>query len=213
MRSGCAAVLGLAFAVVVVGGASLWVGWRLFQEPEVPAAVGSPEDGIRGQQKIFDLARGGAGRARIGPQAVVLSEAELNSFLSRNLVEVAKMPIAVRAVRLAGNGVVQLKGLVVLRDVLSASPLASLVPSTWLERQVWLHLTARASLEVGATRSQRRYLRFDLQRVAIGRQALPGFFRWLLPSPGIQGLLRWRMPDSVESITIESGTVVIKTSS
>ena len=213
MRSGCALVLGMAFAMAVLGGAGLWVGSRLLQEPEVPAAAGSPEDGIRGQQKIFDLARGGPGRGRGGQPPVVLSEAELNSFLSRNLVEVAKMPITVRAVRLAGDGVVELKGLVVLRDILAASPLASLVPRAWLERHVWLHLTARASIEVGATRSQRRYLRFDLQRVAIGRQALPGFFRWLLPSPGIQGLLRWRMPDSVESITIESGTVVIKTSS
>lgn len=200
-------------AVVILGGASLWVGSRLVQEPEVRADAGSPEDGIHGQQKIFDLARGGAGRGRDVPHAVVLSEAEVNSFLSRNLVEVAKMPITVRAVRLAGDGVVEFKGLVALRDVLSASPLASLVPSTWLERPVWLHLTARASLEVGATRTQRRYLRFDLQRVAIGRQALPGFFRWLLPSPGVRGLLRWRVPDSVESVTIESGTVVIKTSS
>jgi len=213
MRSGCAVVLGVAFATVVLGGASLWVGSRLVQEPEVAAVVGSPEDGSRGQQKIFDLARGGAGRARGAPQAVVLSEAELNSFLSRNLVEVAKMPITVRAVRLAGDGVVEFKGLIALRDILSASPLASLTPRAWLERQVWLHLTTRANLEVGTTRSQRRYLRFDLQRVAIGRQALPGFFRWLLPSPGIQGLLRWRMPDSVESITIESGKVVIRTSS
>jgi hypothetical protein len=213
MRPGCGVAVGLALAVVVLGGASLWAWSRLVQEPEVPAAAGSPEDGLRGQQKIFDVVRGGAGRGRGGPHAVVMSEAELNSFLSRNLVEVAKMPITVRAVRLAGDGIVEFKGLVALRDVLSASLLAGLVPEAWLERQVWLHLTARASLEVGATRSQRRYLRFDLQRVAIGRQALPGFFRWLLPSPGIQGLLRWRMPDSVESITIDSGTVVIKTAS
>src|SRR5512138_3825375 len=148
MRFGCAAALGMTFTVVVLGGASLWVGSRLVQEPEVPAVVGSPEDGIRGQQKIFDLARGGAGRTRGAPQAVVLSEAELNSFLSRNLVEGAKMPITVRTVRLAGDGVVEFKALVALRDALSASPLASLVPRAWLERQVWLHLTARASLEV-----------------------------------------------------------------
>ncbi|PYN87779.1 MAG: hypothetical protein DMD87_12350 [Candidatus Rokuibacteriota bacterium] len=189
------------------------MGSRLVHEPEVTAAPGSSEDAARGQQKIFDIARGGVGRRRGGPHAVVLSEAELNGFLSQNLVEVAKMPITVRAVRLAGDGIAEFKALVALRDVLSASPIASLVPSAWLERQVWLHLTARANLEVGATRTQRRYLRFDVQRFAIGRQPLPRFFRWLLPSPGLQGLLRWRMPDSVESITIESGTVAIKTSS
>jgi hypothetical protein len=213
MRSGCAVAFGVALGAVVLGGTSLWMGWRLVQEPDVPAAVGSPGDGARAQQKIFDVARGGAARARSTPHTVVLSEAELNGFLSRNLVEVAKMPVSVRAVRLAGDGIVEFKGLLLLRDVLAASPLASLVPAAWLDRQVWLHLTARASLEVGATRSQRRYLRFDLQRFAIGRQPLPGFFRWLLPSPGLHGLLRWRMPDSVESITIESGTVAIRSSS
>src|SRR5215467_6217905 len=213
MRSGCALAFGVALAAVVLGAGSLWVGWRLLQEPDLTAALGSSDDGARAQQKMFDIARGGAGRARGAQHAVVISEAELNGFLSRNLVEVAKMPVSVRAVRLAGDGIVEFKGLLSLRDVLSASPLSTLVPGAWLDRQVWLHLTARASVEVGATRSQRRYLRFDLQRFAIGRQSLPGFFRGLLPSPGLQGLLRWRMPDSVESITIESGTVSIRTSS
>jgi len=115
--------------------------------------------------------------------------------------------------RLAGVGVVEFKGLLSLRDLLAASPLAGLAPASWLERQVWLHLSARASLEVGASRSQRRYLRFDVQWLAIGRQPLPGILLRLLPSSALQGLLRWRMPQSVEGITIEPGTVVIKTSS
>jgi hypothetical protein len=34
-----------------------------------------------------------------------------------------------------------------------------------------------------------------------------------VPSPVLQGLLRWRIPASVESITIEPGTVVVRTSS
>jgi len=213
VRSGCAVAFGLVLGAVVLAGGLLWIGWRLIQEPDVAAAQGSADDAARAQQKIFDVARGGPARGRSPLHTVILSEAELNAFLSRNLVEVAKMPVSVRAVRLAGDGIVEFKGLLLLRDVLSASPLASLVPGAWLDRQVWLHLTARASVEVGATRSQRRYLRFDLQRFAIGRQPLPGFFRGLLPSQGLQGLLRWRMPDSVESITIESGTAVIRTSS
>lgn len=213
MRSGCAVVLGVALAAVLLGGLSLWVSSRLLREPSVTAASGSSEDGVRAQQKLFDIARGGAGRARGGSHAVVVSEAELNAFLSRNLVEVANMPLTVRAVRLVGDGIVEFKGLVAVRDLLAASPFVSLPPSAWLDRQVWLHLVARASLEVGAERTQRRYLRFDLQRVAIGRQALPAFFRWLVPSPVLQGLLRWRIPASVESITIEPGTVVVRTSS
>src|SRR5262245_11888334 len=111
MRSGCAVAFGAALAAVVLGGGSVWVGWRLLQEPDLTAALGSSEDGARGQQKIFDIARGGAGRARGAPHSIVISEAELNAFLSRNLVEVAKMPVSARAVRLAGDGLVEFKGL------------------------------------------------------------------------------------------------------
>ena len=215
MRYGCVLVIGGIVTLLGVGGAALWVGSRLTQEPEVVAAQGSPEDGLRAQQKIFELIRGEDSRSRGRPHQVVMTEAEVNRFLSKNLVEGAKMPFAVRALRLAGDGVVEFKGLLPLRDLLSASPLMpleNLVPAGWLERQVWLHLNARASLELGATRSQRRYLRLDVLRFAIGRQPLPGSFLRLLPNPAVQALLRWRMPESVEGLTIDPGAVVIKTS-
>jgi len=216
MRSGCALVAGAAVALLGLAGASLWVCSRLLQEPDVVAALGSPEDGVRGQQKIFEVVRSEPSRRGGRPHQVVITEAELNRFASKHLVEVAKTPIVVGAIRLAGDGVVEFKALLRLRDLLSASPfmtVASLAPSAWLERQVWLHLIARTSLEVGAGRSQRRYLRFDVQRLAIGRQPLPGTLLRLLPSPGLQSLVRWRMPDSVEGITIEQGTATIRTSS
>jgi hypothetical protein len=216
MRSGCVLVVGAVGAMLGLAGAALWVGSSLLQEPNVAVALGSPDDGLRGQQKIFDIVRGESPRPRGRPHQVVMTEAELNQFLSRHLVEVAKMPVGGGAVRLVGDGVVEFKGLLPLRDLLSASPvlpLANLLPASWLERHVWLHLSARASMEVGASRSQRRYLRFDVQRFAIGRQPLPRLLLRLLPSPGLQGLLRWRMPESMEGITIEPGTVVVKTAS
>jgi hypothetical protein len=216
VRSGCVLAIGGIVTLLGVGGAAWWIGWRLTQEPAVAAAQGSPEDGARAQQKIFELIRGEASKPRGRPHQIVMTEAELNRFLSKNLVEVAKMPVAVRAIRLAGDGVVEFKGVLPLRDLLEASPLtplASLAPAAWLEQRVWLHLNARASLELGAARSQRRYLRFDVQRFAIGRQPLPIVFLRLLPNPGVQALLRWRMPESVEGLTIDPGAVVIKTSS
>jgi len=213
MRSGCVLVIGGIVVILGLGAASLWVGSRLLREPDVAAAQGAAEDGVRAQQKIFDLARGEPRGSRGRPNQVVLTEAELNRFLSKNLVEVARSRVAVRAVRLAGDGLVEFKGQLALRDLLSASPLADLAPVSWLEQPVWLHVNARASLEVGATRSQRRYLRFDVERFAIGRQPLPRIVLRLLPSPGLHGLLRWRMPESVEAITIDSGTVSIRTSS
>jgi hypothetical protein len=213
MRSGCVLVIGVVVAVLGMAAGSLWIGSRLVREPEVAAAAGFPEDGVRAQQKIFDLVRGEPRGSKARPHHVILTEAELNRFLSKNLVEVAQMPLAVRAVRLAGDGVVEFKGLLSLRDLLSGSPFAALAPASWLERPVWLHVSARASLEVGATRSQRRYLRFDILRFAIGRQPLPTVLLRLLPSPGLQGLLRWRIPESVDAITIDPGTVAIRTSS
>ena len=72
---------------------------------------------------------------------------------------------------------------------------------------------AKATVEVGATRSQRRYLRLGVQHVAIGRQPLPVSMLGLVPSLADQGLLRWRMPESVEQLTITPGAVVIRTSS
>jgi hypothetical protein len=213
MRSGCALAAGLTVALLVLAGASIWVGSRLLKEPDITATAGTSEDGIRGQQKIFEIARGEPSGRGGRQHQVVMTEAELNRFLSKHLVEVASMPMVFSAIHLAGDGVVEFKGLLPLRHLLSASLATNLVPATWLDRQVWLHLNARASLEVGTTRSQRRYLRFDVQRLAIGQQPLPGILLRLLPSPGLKGLLRWRMPESVEGITIEPGAVVVKTSS
>jgi hypothetical protein len=212
MRWGCIALSAAAIGLLALIGTSIWVGSRLLQEPDVPAAMGAPEDGVRGQQKIFEVLR--AEPARRGGRAheVVMTEAELNQFLSKHLVEVARMPLTVGAVRLRGDGIVELKALLSVRDLLSASSTA-LAPSAWLERRVWLHLEVKTSLEIGASRSQRPHLRFDVQRFAIGRQPLPGSILRLLPSPGLQGLFRWRLPDSIEGITVEPGAVAVRVAS
>ena len=216
MRWGCVAVGAVLVGLLGLVGTSLWVGSRLLQEPDVPAAMGSPEDGVRGQQKIFEILR--AEPARRGGRAhqVAMTEAELNQFLSKHLVEAARIPVTVGALRLRGDGIVELKALLSVRDLLSASwfmPAATLAPSAWLERRVWLHLEAKTSLEAGTSRSLRRYLRFDVQRFAIGRQPLPGGLLRLLPSPGLQGLFRWRLPDSIEGITVEPGAVAVRVAS
>jgi|SoiMethySBSTD1v2_1073268.scaffolds.fasta_scaffold45133_5 hypothetical protein len=216
MRWGCIAIWAVLVGLLGMVGTFLWVSSRLLQEPDVPAAMGSPDDGVRGQQKIFEILR--AEPARRGGRAhqVVMTEAELNQFLSKHLVEAARMPVTVGALRLRENGIVELKALLSVRDLVSASwfmPAATLAPSGWLERRVWLHLEAKTSLEVGTSRSLRRHLRFDVQRFAIGRQPLPGGFLRLLPSPGLQGLFRWRLPDSIEGITVEPGAVAVRVAS
>ena len=214
MRWGCIAVAAAIIGLLTLVGTSIWVGSRLLKEPDVPAAMGLPEDGARAQQKIFEVLRAEPVRRGGRAHRVVMTEAELNQFLSKHLVEVARMPVTVGAVRLRGDGIVELKALLSVRDLVSASSFTTaLIPSAWLERRVWLHLEAKTSLEVGASRSQRRHLRFDVQRFAIGRQPLPGSLLRLLPSPGLQGLFRWRLPDSIEGITVEPGAVAIRVAS
>jgi len=209
MRVGCAVLVTTTAVVCGLAAGSLWVGSRMLQEPEVPAAAGTAEDGVRGQQKIYAIIRG-AGRATGRTRQIVLSEPELNGFLSRHLAEAATIPFGPGAVRLVGDGMIEFKGQVPLRHVLA---IASLLPTTWLEQPVWLHLWARASVEVGSARGQRRYLRLDIERFALGRQPLPGVLPVLLVNPVILGQLRLRIPETVEAITIETRMVVIRIAS
>ena len=211
MRFGCALLVGAVVAACGLAAGSAWIGLRMLQEPEVPTAGGTAEDGLRCQQKIYEIVRGGSGRAQKGPvRQVILTEPELNAFLSRHLTEAAKLPIGSGAVRLVGDGIVEFKGQLPLRHALA---MTDLLPIRWLEQPVWVHLGARASLEVGAARGQRRYLRFDIERFALGNQQFPNVLTHLLVNSAILNQLRWRIPDAVEAITVEPRRVVIRTAS
>lgn len=216
MRPGCIFTIIVAILILGMGAGAIWTGSRFLQEPEISAKNGTQADGLRGQQKIFEIARGESGRSRGSTRRVTLTESELNGFLSRHLEEAARIPVVTGAVRLVGDGVVELKGRLPLQDVLAARPLTlvtDLLPTPWLERPVWLHLWARATFEVGTARGQRRYLRLDVERFALGCQPLPETLLRALLSPAALGLLRWRLPDTVEGISIEPGTVVVKVAS
>jgi hypothetical protein len=210
MRLGCALLVAALIGACGLVAGSAWIGPRLFQEPEIAAAAGTAEDGIRCQQKMFEIARGGK-LTKGGPiRPVALSEPELNAFLSRHLVEAARIPLGSASVRLVGDGVVELKGQIPLRRTLAIPDLLSI---RWLEQPVWVHLGARASLEVDAARKQRRYLRLDIDRFALGRQQIPGVLTRLVVSSAILNQLRWRLPDTVEAITVEPRVIVIRTAS
>jgi hypothetical protein len=186
-------------------GVGAWVGVRMLAAPAVEPVAFAPEDGARAQKKIFDLAR------RASPGTVVLSEAELNAFVTRHL-EPADLPMRDPVLRLRGDDVVEITGAVPLERLLRESPLAPLaeaLPAAWLARPVWLTVQARASVAT----EPRRALRLDARRVVIGRQRVPSVALRLLLDPGSLRLTRIALPPDVQAVRVERGRVVIQTTS
>jgi hypothetical protein len=86
------------------------------------------------------------------------------------------------------------------------------LPAGWIERPVWVRVRARAQIEPSAT-TRRRYLRLDVERFWLGQRRLPSLLPRLLFSPTTLGLLRWPLPAPVAEVRLETGRVVITTSS
>lgn len=221
MRLGCGGCLGttvvMVLGVAVVGG-SAWGVYRAWQAPEAQMAVGTPADGLAAQQKIYEIVRRAARRpGRAGAaETVTLTEREVNAFLSRHLAEATELPLTEVGVRLVGGGLVEVVGRLPLRHLLGEPPvsaLADVLPERWLGSRVWIHLRARARVEPGGSRGQRRYLRLDVERFLVGRQRLPALSLRHLLSPSALRVLRWPLPAGVEGVGIEAGRAVIRTAS
>jgi hypothetical protein len=164
------------------------------------------DDDVRAQQKIVDLAR-----RRPRDATVVLSEAELNAFVSRHL-DPADLPLRDTVLRLLGDDLVELAGTTPLGRLLQESPLAPLtpaMPSGWLARPVWLTIGAHATI----AKEPRRALRLDVRRVVIGRQRVPAVLLRLLLDPSSLRLMRIALPPEVRTVRVERGRVLIETTS
>ena len=206
MRLGCAGCLTFLLLAAAAAGA-VWTGIRASGEPALTVDAGTAADGMRAQKKILDIARG---RVPEGGR-VVLTEGEINAFLTRHLADLADLPFGGVAVRLGGDGTVAFKGRVPLRRAVPLlSTAAGLVPSAWLERPVWFYVAARPRVE---SRGRRHYLYFVVERFAVGRQPLPASLLKLLLDPVALRALAWPIPDGVGSVTIEPGQVAIRPAS
>jgi hypothetical protein len=204
VRVGCG---GCLTGVIVLGlllgaGMCVWGTSRALQDPTIPvAATTTEEDAARAQQKLFRLFRG----AR---EPVVLSEPELNAFLSRN-VDVRDWPFEQSRVSLKDGGLVEISGSVPLRRLVAESPVpfvAELLPSEWLTRSVWLRVGSHATFE----REPRSQLRLDVQRLTVGRQRVPTVALRMLFDPASLRFVRVSLPDSVADVRIETGRAVIR---
>jgi len=200
---GCLTGLVLLALVSTVG----WVGFQALGTPDIAGQPTSAADGVRAQQKIFDILRGtgGAGGSRRA-RSVSLSERELNAFLSRHLSEAADLPLAHVGVRLPSDGRAEVGG------QLPLGQLASLpIPTSWLDRGIWLTIRARVTLEGNEEARDRRHLRLDVERFWIGRLRVPELMLRVLLDPTALRLLRWPTPESIDGLRIEPGRIIIQT--
>ena len=211
LRLGCCGCLTILILATLAAGAA----WGLFEITRAPAIAGaptSPADGLRAQQKIFAIVRrAGDGRRR----AISLSERELNAFLGRHLGESADLPLRNQAVRLPSDGLAEIAGQIRLRELFSQVPFSALntiVPTKWLERSVWLAVRARVAVDAGGTREPRR-LRLDVERFWLGRLPLPEVTLRVLLDPAALRLLRSPIAETIESIRIEPGRLIIEAGS
>src|SRR3990172_206364 len=180
MRVGCLGCLTL-LALVAARGGGVWVGTRTLQEPALAIPEASAADGVRAQQKIFELAR----RKSESAGHVILTEREVNAFLTRHLAGAADLPLTGIAVRLRGDGLVEFKGRLPLRQVVGA-PLLSTPPGLVPPRGP----------------GGPRQLSLGGGRFAVGRQPLPTVLLRLLLDPVALRALAWPLPDGVGSVTI-----------
>ena len=208
LRLGCCGCLTILILATFAAGAT-WGVFQITRGPEIASTPTSPDDGLRAQQKIFDIVR----RARDGrPRAISLTERELNAFLSRHLGESADLPLRNLAVRLPSEGVAEVAGQVPLGQLLSQAPfsaLTTIAPTTWLERNVWLAVRVRVTLDTGGTREPRR-LRLDVERFWLGRLPLPEVMLRVLLDPAALRMLRSPIAEAIESIRIEPGRLIIQ---
>lgn len=214
MRSGCAGCFtGLAL-VIIFGLGTAWTVSavvRAFEVPAQVASVGGQADGARAQRKIYEIVRRPQGTGRAG-NPVMLTERELNAFLSRHVD--GGLPLESLAVRLIGAGVAELTGQLPLERLMTEPPLrsvVSVVPRAWLDRRVWLRIEARPRVE--SRLRDPHYLKVDMERAWIGRQRIPTVALKIILSPNYLRALSWPVPGGIDAVNVEPGRLIVKVAS
>jgi hypothetical protein len=195
----------MIFGLLATVGTSIWGTSRVLHRPAVPSVHATAEDAASAQQKLFRLIRGS------GTEPVVLSEAEINAFVSRN-VEHNDLPVDQPIIFLRDGDVVEIAGQVPVARLLADSPLgpvAAMLPERWSGHPVWLRVAARARFE----RRPRPQLRLEVRHLSLGQQRVPVLALRLLVEPARLRFLRLTMPDTVADVRVQSGRVVIRPTS
>jgi hypothetical protein len=195
-------------SLLVLG--AVWYGRGIFAHPAGSYEVGSPADGRRAQQKLFEVAGRAASARRDQKRIVVtISEREANAFLARHVSD--ELPLAEGAVHFLGNGIVEIAGRLPLRALLGDSirGVARTLPEPWARQSVWLRLRGPLRLEAGSGRSDRRRLRLEVESFWVGRCRLPTLVLNVLPEGPLLRATRWPISETIDSVVVEPGRLIV----
>jgi hypothetical protein len=212
LRLGCLGCL-TALVLTSIAAGTVWGVFQMMRPAEIVGAPTAPADGFRAQQKIFDVIRRGA---EDRPRTVSLTERELNAFLNRHLGDSPDLPLRNLAVRLPSDGHAEIAGQLPLRQLLALPPVSALtgiIPAIWLERDVWLSIRARVTLDDTGGIRQARRLRLDVERFWVGRLRLPELMLRVLLDPAALRLLRSPIAETIDGLRVEPGRLVIQSGS
>ena len=203
---GCGCVTILLATLLAIG--AVWVARGLFDRPATTHEIGSPAEGRRAQQRLFELTGGGTSQRRDQKRATVtLTERELNAFLARHVSD--DLPLGDAGIRLVGDGIVEVAGRLPFHALLGdqVSSLARALPERWAGRPVWLRLRGHLRLETGGARADLRRLRLEPESVWLGSRRLPAAVLAILPEGPATRATRWPVPGTLESVLVEPGRV------
>ena len=187
----------------------IWYGQGMREQPVAAYEVGSPIDGRRAQQKLFELSGKMASRRRDQGVTVTLSEREVNAFLARHVSD--ELPLAEGAVHLVGNGIVELSGRLPVRAVLgdSVNSVARVFPDPWSRQPVWLRLRGPLRLETGTGRADLRRLSLDVESLWIGSRRVPAVVLTVLPDGAVRRATQWTVSGTIDSVLVEPGRLTV----
>jgi len=214
MRLGCFGcfflVVGILVLLILAGGI-LFLSANVFDAPIVHQASFSKSDGYSAQQKLFEIASRQSGHSS-RKDAIVLSEREVNAFLTNHLAETAGVPLAPLVVKF-DKGRFMAQGRTPLRNLFRVPPLSTLVsylPASRLSEPVWVTVRGQVVIEPAIGKSGGRG-EVHVAELEIGRQPVSSYLLYVMLGPSGGGLLRWPTPAVVESVQLEPGRATIRT--
>ncbi len=217
MRLGCLGCLVVGVAVTAVGIAAagvIFLSSNILAEPDnVRAVPFTKADGYRAQQKFYEvLLRQSRRSTRVDP--IVLSERELNAFLSSHLEETAGLPLSPLSVALLPHNVVELRGRTVLKHLMQGVPFAQLtpyLPQNRAEQLVWVRVRGQIEMDRDPIRPTGGHGQLEVTEFALGTQPIGAWVLKLMLGQVGRTILRWQVPRVVQSLETEDGRLIVRT--